>query len=202
MRPSLAVTRLYVETEIRKLEEALQGVVSLPAQTQYLVAEILLIRATSVFETAIAEVAYKIAAGAYYLDGSIPSILFPCRSLLASRNAMLNHGRNRAMSSLKWTRAKFIRSSTEFVIDPNDHYQQRCSALGGQISELFIVRNYAAHRSASSRRDFKSVISNIYGRPRKMYLGQFLLSKNYVAMPNLIRYLIEIKAIIDDVVKK
>ena len=120
-RPSLSITQIKVEKEINKLDSVLNGTQALPANLQYLIAEILLIRVTTIFEDALAQLAYKLAAGALYLDGSAPNILLPCRSLASART--------------------------------------------------------------------------------NMQLGNFLLSSNYVRTPNLRRYFVEVKVIVNDCVK-
>ena len=189
-RPSLSITQIKVEKEINKLDSVLNGTQALPANLQYLIAEILLIRVTTIFEDALAQLAYKLAAGALYLDGSAPNILLPCRSLASARTNMLTHNRASPLQSLRWTRAKYIKESVQFVIDPTDDLISTCGRHGSKISEIFKVRNFAAHRTASSRKNFKTVIKSIYGTNRNMQLGNFLLSSNYVRTPNLRRYFV------------
>lgn len=199
--PSLSRTRNFVEAEINKLDAVVTGVQSAPAVTQYLVSEIILIRTASILESAIAEVAYKIAAGGICLDGTTPKLLHLATSMQSARTAMLSHSRQKAIQNLKWTRAKYISDSVKYVIDPTDHYKTTCARFGFTISEIFKVRNFAAHRSTSSRADFQTVVRLIYGRYRNMQLGYFLLSPHYVRTPNIRRYLIETKVIVNDLTK-
>jgi hypothetical protein len=201
MRPSLIVTKQFVESESQKLESIIHDMASFPTRNQYLVSEIILIRLAAVFEHALAEIAYKIVAGALYCDGSSASLLHSCNSVSASRSAMLTVGRQRQAQWLKWTRSKFIKESTQFVIDPSDHYRLRCNVFGPNLAEIFKVRNFAAHRTPSARIEFNEVVLSIYGRRRKLQIGQFLLSTNLVQVPNINRYFIEVRSIINDLVK-
>lgn len=69
------------------------------------------------------------------------------------------------------------------------------------MAEIFKVRNFAAHRNVSSRAEFRGVVRSVYGRNRIIQLGSFLLSPNYVALPNLRRYLVETKVIVNELTR-
>lgn len=202
MAPSLEVTRRFVDAEMGRLEAALRDMEQMPVNLQYLVSEIILIRAASILEFALAEIAYKIAAGAVYIDGSRPQLLVACRSMSDARTAMLTVGRSKQIQSLKWTRSKFILSSVGFVIDKADHYMISCNNFGARIAEIFKVRNFAAHRTKTAKTEYKEVVRSVYGKSRNMQLGHFLLSGNYLPASNLKRYLIEIRSIVNDTVKR
>jgi hypothetical protein len=202
LAPSLEVTRRFIDSEISRLEAMLRDARGFPASLQYLMAEMILIRAASLLESALAEIAYKIAAGSLYLDGSTPQLLSPCRSMSAARTAMLTIGRAKQVQSLKWTRTKFISWSVGHVINPTDHYVVSCTNFGSRLAEIFKVRNFAAHRTNTAKTDFKEVVRTVYGRSRNIQLGYFLLSTNYVQVENLVRYLVEIRTIVNDTVKR
>lgn len=202
MKPSLAVTREHVDAEIKKLEIVVEEIYSARVKVQYLMSEIILIRVAAILEQAFSDIAFKLAAGAKYLDGSFPLLLTNCSSMAGARSAMLSVGRPKSISNLKWTRAKFISDSVKYVIDPNDHFVSVCNRFGTEISQLFKTRNFAAHRTSGARREFRDVVRSVYGmnRPR-LQLGYFLLSKNYVREPNIKRYLVEARVIVNDLVK-
>lgn len=199
--PSIQTTRHKAHKDIEKLETILNSLEQIPISLQYLISEVVLIRAASVFEYSIAELAYKLSSGATYLDGSRPRLLHNCSTIGTAREAMLSHGRDRRIQNLKWTKAQFIKSSVGNVIDLNDHFCTTCDTYGANIAEIFKVRNFAAHKNTVSKNNYKQVIRVIYGRERNMQLGFFLLSDNYVPLPNLKRYLVEIKVIVDQVTK-
>lgn len=192
--PSLKRTLNDCLVECGKVDAIRGQVADMPARVQFLVAEVLLLRLTSILEGSIAEVAFKIASGATYLDGETPKILVPCTSIVNARTKMLAEGRDRARQNLKWTRAKFIKDSVRHVVDPADHYLATCTNYGSMLAQMFKVRNFVAHRNASSRVEYREAIREVYGRERKLAVGPFLLSNNYVPIPNLDRYIIQTRA--------
>lgn len=200
--PSLAYTQSHVDKEIAKLEAVLEELDNTSAVTKFLVAEIIVIRAASILETALAEVAYKVVAGGIYLDGTNPNLLHQSRSMAGARAAMLQIGRRKPRQFLKWTRANYIVDSVANVIDSADNYVDVCNHFGSNIAQIFKVRNFAAHRNTSTRNEFNSVVRLVYGRKRKMQLGHFLLSRNFVPKNNISRYLVEIRVIVNDLTKK
>lgn len=202
MAPSLANTQRRVDSEIQKLETIVMGMTGIPASLQYFVSEITLIRAASILEIAIAEIAYKIAAGASYLDGSAPTRLVNCKSISGARTAMLTVGHARPKQNLNWTRSHFIAESVRHIISPNDNFCKTCTNFGSQIAEIFKVRNFAAHRNKTSRVKFHEVVRTVYGRDLSLQLGHFLLSSNHVPTPNLRRYLIQTRVIVNDLTKR
>lgn len=201
-KPSIDVTLRNATREIAKLEAVFSNISSIPINMRYLISEVLLIRACSIFEHAISEIAYKISSGAVYLDSSIPCILHVNTSTKSARLAMMTIGREKPIAGLKWTRAKFIKQSVRHVISPGDNFIIVSDRFGENISEVFKVRNFAAHRNNTSRKDFKLIIRQIYGVEKSMQLGNFLLSSNYVEKPNLQRYFVEIKVILNELCKK
>jgi hypothetical protein len=199
--PSLRVTLNNIGYEIDRVTKLKNVLVSVPVDIQYLAAETILIRLTSALEFFIADACYKIASGASYLDGSHPEISILCRSKAHARHEMLNRGRSSPRNWLKWTRAKYIIDSIEHVINPTDNIAIQTSNYSSFINEVFTVRNFASHRSTTSRSNFKTVVKNVYGTPRKLQLGQFLLSPNYLPQSNLDRYLSTVRAMSTDFCK-
>lgn len=199
--PSLQVTLDNIGYEIDRVTKLKSILVTVPVDIQYLAAETILIRLTSALEFFIADACYKVASGAPYLDGSQPNISILCRSKAHAKNEMLNRGPSKPRNWLKWTRAKYIKESIGNVIDPTDNIPIQASNYGSFIHEVFTVRNFASHRSTTSRSNFKTVVRNVYGTPRKVQLGQFLLSPNYLPQSNLDRYLSTVRALSNDFCK-
>ena len=200
-KPSLRVSRERAEGNIQKLETIRVEMRNLPSKTQYLLSEILLIRLASILEDYIGECAYKIACGTPYENGDAAVLLYNARSMPDARNAMLRRNRARPKQSLSWTRASYIKQSVEHVIGSTDHFVTKCDQFGSIWSELFKVRTFAAHRSSSSRENFRAVVRMVYGQPRRMELGQFLLSPHLVVRPNLDRYIQSTRVFVKELVK-
>jgi hypothetical protein len=173
------------------------------AASRYALSEIVLIRATSVFEAALANFAYKLTCGALFPDGSADVILMPARSLDSARVSMQLEGGARTVpkSYLKWTKVKFIGESIKGVLDPSCHYYETCQRFGSSIAEIFEIRNHAAHKNKSSRAGYQKWVKQQYGQERNIQLGYFLLSTNFVSVPNIVRYITTIKIIVDDIAK-
>jgi len=199
--PSLMVTLNNISYDINRVTKLKSVLVTVPVDIQYLAAETILIRLTSALEFFIADACYKIASGASYLDGSHPDISILCRSIAHARHEMLNRGRPKPKNWLKWTRADYIKDSIGNVIEPTDNIRIQTLNYGSFIHEVFTVRNFASHRSTTSRSNFKTVVRNVYGTPRKLQLGQFLLSPNYLPQSNLDRYLSTARAMSNDFCK-
>ncbi len=200
-KPSLEVTRRRATGEIDKLFDALHLSANSDTRLRSHIAEMALIRLASILEISIAEISYKICCGASYLDGTEPKIFEKYRSMAAARTAMLGKDRKKMRQSLKWNRSKEIRDSVCFVIDKSDAFIKTTENHGATISEIFTVRNYAAHRSQSSRTHYKKVVKNIYGTDRLIPLSNFLLSSKLVSKPNIDRYLASSNALIKSYVK-
>jgi hypothetical protein len=172
------------------------------AMSRYALSEIVLIRAASIFEESLATVACKLACGAKFSNGHGDKILVISQSILGAQTSMRLQGgaRTKPRVYLKWTRAKYIRASTKGVLDPTSHYLDTCQKFGSAIDEIFEVRNHAAHKTSSTRRNYLKWVKAQYGQERNLQLGYFLLTKNLTPTPNIERYLTSIRVIVDDLV--
>lgn len=202
MALSLQATKREVETRMRQLYRILEDMPA-TALSRYALSEIVLIRSCSIFEAALAGLAYKIACGGVFENGDADQLLVRCRSLNHARNEMLSKcgALERPRQSLKWTKSRYIAESVDSVIHPDSHYLSRCRAFGREIAEIFEVRNHAAHKNLTSRKGFQKWVSAQYGQERNIQLGYFLLTENLSETPNLKRYLKTITIITTDIVK-
>ncbi|WP_155986317.1 hypothetical protein [Novosphingobium resinovorum] len=172
------------------------------APSRYALSEMVLIRAATVFEEALAAIAYKIACGATFDNGKLDIVLVTSRSLAGARATMLTEGGALASPKqwLKWTRAKFISQSVKGVLAPSSHYVNTCQIFGTQIADLFDARNYAAHKTNTSRTKYKKLVKKQYGHERRIQLGYFLLTKNLSPTSNIEKYIKNVQIIVDQVV--
>ena len=172
------------------------------ALSRYALSKIVLIRAASIFEESLAAVAYKLACGAQFLDGTCDNVIAQSRSLAGARTNMRLEGGARATPKdfLKWTRVAYISNAVRGVLDSASHYVATCQRFGPAIAEIFEVRNYAAHKNSSSRKNYVKWVKGQYGQEREIQLGYFLLTKNLVTTPNIVRYLTSIRVIVGDLV--
>lgn len=196
---SLASTQTEVNRQIDRLSRILEDM-PVTVESRYALSEIVLIRGASIFEEALASIAYKLACGAVFPDGSPDRILVNSRSLVAARNTMRTEGGSRTPPKdfLRWTKARHVAESVRGVIDPTSRYMTTCTRFGSIIAEIFEVRNHAAHKNSSSRRKYMKWVKQQYGQERNIRLGYFLLTRKISATPNVERYLTSIKVIVSD----
>lgn len=197
---SLAATERELNVHLDRLHRILNDMPS-TALSRYALAEIVLIRAASLFEGALATLAYKLACGAQFPSGNPDLVLVQSHSLSSAQMSMRLEGGARAdpKLNLKWTRSRFIIQSVSGVLDPAGHYVQTCQKFGSVIAEIFEVRNHAAHKSGSTREKYLKWVRIQYGHERNLQLGYFLLTQNLSPTPNIIRYLRSIRVVIADI---
>jgi len=196
----LATTITRVIREIKILEDYYNKSSSLELRFQYLIAEVIVLRLFAVLEDGIAEIAYKLAAGAMYLSGRAPRLSVVSRSLDMARTNLINYHRTKGIQ-LRWSKAKYIKESVENVLSSTESFINVALINANVINEMRVVRNYIAHRSETSRRDFKSIINQRFGSPLKISAGSFLLSTKRIPKPIMVEYLIQTRIILHDFAK-
>jgi hypothetical protein len=201
MRVSLSTSEQKLSKELFRLSQILLDMPK-TAASRYALTEIVLIRATAVFETVIADIAYKIACGARFATGAPDLVLVPTISLVAARNSMLTKGGtlSAARSNLSWSRAKHIAESVDGVLDNSGHFLTICRRHGSIIAEMFDVRNHAAHRNQSSKRKYLTHVRAIYGHERKIEVGRFLSTTNLLTVPKIDQYFAAMAAIVREII--
>lgn len=195
-RPNLNITIQNSTLQIDRLHQHQLDCARLEAKYQHFIGEMIMLRLFSIFEDTVAELAYKIAAGAFYINGSSPLLLKKAGRTRDSRALMMNHGRIRPVDNLKWTKPKFIKESVQHVISPAEPFILNAQVHGQIIDEMRKVRNSLAHNSTSARADFKQVLRQIYGFNKNVSPGVFLISTKHHRVCNLTRYIGSTKLII------
>jgi hypothetical protein len=75
------------------------------------------------------------------------------------------------------------------------------SVHGNSIDEMRKVRNFIAHRSTSSRSEYRDVIRLTYGANINISSGVFLISDRRSSIPNIDRYITTTKIVLNDMEK-
>lgn len=186
--------------EIDKLQKYKNESEYLEAKYQHFISEIIMLRLFSVFEDYVADIAYKLAAGAEYLNGAKPSLnVVAARSVVASRTLFLTYGRSKSIQNLKWTKSKFIKDSVQHVIPITESFVINAQKHGAIINEMRVVRNVLAHNSTSAKVDFKDVVRIVYGvNISNMTAGAFLTSTRRKTPCNLNRYIQSTKIVLNE----
>lgn len=194
--PKLLITIRNSNLKINKLMGYRSGSENLEAKYQHFIAEMIMLRLFSIFEDSVAEIAYKLASGAVYANGSSPVLTIQAGSITGARGLFLNHGRATPVQNLKWTKSKFIRESVQHVISTSDPFIRSVQQNGNIIEEMRKVRNVLAHNTTSAKADFKTVVRLTYGANINITPGAFLSSTTRTGRCNLDKYLLSTKAVL------
>jgi hypothetical protein len=201
-RPSLGVPyREFVERN-QKHAKIASAIVGLEPALQKALAELILIRLFDDFQEAVSGIAYRLACGTPYVDGTSPTLLTaPARSAAGARALFESHGRGGSQKYEKWTNTRLIKQTTRFVIDQNGPFIRACDAHSLVIGEMQTVRNRIAHRNARTRKEFNIVLTRYFGgTPTGVTPGALLLTQR-ARPPRLQAYLTATRVIVRDCAK-
>lgn len=194
--PNLRITIQNSAQQIDKLYAHQVDCEKLEAKYQHFIGEMIMLRLFSIFEDSVAELAYKIAAGGLYLNGSSANLIKRAGRTRDARQLFLTHNRPKAKDNLKWTKAKFIRESVDNIIPANESFIINAQAHGQIIDEMRKVRNALAHNSHSAKAEFKDILRILYGVNKNIAPGIFLISKRHHHICNLTRYISSTKIVL------
>lgn len=194
--PSLYATLSSANAQITKLQKYKSDAKPLEAKYQHIISEMIMLRLFSVFEDSVADLAFKITAGAIYTNGVVPAITTTTKRIADARALLLTYGRAKPESNLKWTKARFIRESVEYVIPITESFVVNAQAHGQIIEEMRRIRNVLAHNTKTAKSDFKSVVRETYGANVNISVGAFLTSTRRSNPCNIERYILASRAII------
>jgi hypothetical protein len=197
--PKLESTISRANTTIDRLSSYKTQSANLEAKYQNFISEMIMLRLFSVFEDSVADIAFKITAGATYINGSQPTLNVKANNTTSARALLLSHGRSNSIRNLQWTKAKFIRESVEYVFSPNETFISRVQQHGGIIEEMRKVRNVIAHNSASAKSDYKTLVRTTYGANLNIKVGAFLTSTKRTSIPNIEKYLRSTKVVLYEI---
>lgn len=198
--PNLQITIRNAQQQIDKLIGYRTASEDLEAKYQHFVAEMIMLRLFSIFEDTVAEIAFKIASGAVYLNGKKPILTTKAGSVAGARGLFLSHGRTKPIQNLKWTKSKYIKESVQYVIAITDPFINSAQRNGNIIDEMRKVRNHLAHNTTSAKEEFKNVIRLTYGANIRITSGAFLSSTKRTPICNLERYLSSTKILLSDMI--
>ena len=168
-------------------------------QYQYLVSEVIMLRLFAILESTLADIAFKLACGTTYTNGTVPNTHVKCKSINDAYLKMLSYNRSKPKQYLKWTKTTFIKDSIEKVIDINDPYYTQVQIHGSILDEMRIVRNHIAHRSKDTMRDYRILLRIKFGANIKLQIGAFLTSTKRHSRPLVEQYILTSKIILNDI---
>lgn len=202
-RPSIISTYTKVLADLSIIERFYRQSKLLPsANMQGFVSEVLMLRAFSILEQAIIDVACRVACGVKYRNGTPAMPICRATSCIDAIQKFKNHNRAaKPLHNLNFSRVKQVGDAVKYVIDLNEPFRRNLNNYGVQIDEMRRVRNHIAHRNRSTRDEYKKVLVNRYGANIKLTPAAFLTSTKRQALAVIEEYLIIIKVIIDDITK-
>ena len=196
--PRLSVTVREASHGIARLERFRLTSQHLSPTHQYLIAELIMLRVFAILEAAIENLACKLVAGATYTNGSSPVRLVVARSVRGARYTMEDPTGIGQTISLRWTSSRDIRRSTSAALSPADPFLNNVGKHANILTEMRKVRNFIAHRSASSRRGYKEVTRSVYGANSRIRVEAFLTSRRKRPVAKIDEYLTSTRVMIND----
>ncbi|HIK74719.1 MAG TPA: hypothetical protein EYG00_08470 [Alcanivorax sp.] len=172
----LSITLRNADVNIARLRKHAIEAQELAPRFQHFVAEMIMLRLFSIYESGISEIAYKLVSGACYLNGRYPNLSIKSGAVSASRGILLTHDRPRAVQNLKWTKASFVKDSVKRVIPESEKFVFNTQANGPIIDEMRRIRNVLAHQTSSAKRDYRQILRQAYGANVQVPPGAFLTS--------------------------
>ncbi len=163
--PSLANQAAKIESVISaalQLITQFHTVTNLPRRY---VAELIIIRVFSLFESIVEDAACRMICGASYYDGTHAALqrARPCRGFEQARLAMRTFNRQIPRNELRWGRASDIADNLEMLFPRTEHFIATLLGHGIFVSDLRKVRNHIAHGNQGTHRAFQDVVANRYG---------------------------------------
>lgn len=151
---------------------------------QKLLAEMVLIRLFDDLQEALSGMAYRLACGTDYLDGSSPTLLTsPARSTAGARALFEGHNRTKN-TYVKWSKVSYIKKTTGLVLPSSENFITSCENHSLKISEMQSIRNRIAHKNSDSRKNFDVVLRRYYGAaPKNVTPGLLLLTSRVSPNP-------------------
>jgi hypothetical protein len=200
MAASLSKWPTYAGDQTRRVEGVFSEMRStLPPSTQFLLAEILVLRLAQVLEEVLPEVFCRLVCGAKYHDGKAANRLAAASSVANAEQLMRKFNRTKERRNLKWLNAKDIRGNLEKLLDPGESALAVVDRYTNELDELRAVRNHAAHRVKGTKNAYRNVLSAYYGTSTiTVPVGKFLVSDRF-GIPPLVKYSVVVRALVKEV---
>lgn len=201
-RVSLSTTYKACIRDIDQLRIYIDGSIGMEAKYQYLIAEVVMLRLFAILEHGIKDVALKLACGAEYTNGRLPTVLIPCRSMDDAANKMLTlRPRRDRPRYLKWTKDDFVEKSIRYVLDIRDTFFVNIQNNAILLNEMRVVRNELAHRTRGTRSEYLLELQRIYGVHTRLTVGPFLTSTARHTLSNVERYILSTPIMLNDFIR-
>lgn len=187
--------------DIRVVENYRMKSLTLQPQFQGFVAEVLMLRLFSILEKAVLDVSCRVACGAQYTNGVVPTPIVLANSLGDAINKFKSYNRTSSLQTLRFSSVSNTNKAIKYVIPATEPIRQNLSNFGVQFDEMRNVRNQIAHRNSSTYSQYKNVIMRRYGSALKINTSVFLISTTRERIPVIDQYVTTVKLILTDITK-
>lgn len=160
---SLQSTLSSFRRDLVKLEDLASNMGLLPFRYRKLSAELIHLRLYLIFENTIEEVAYRLAAGVQYCDGTRCHVKVASATTRQVERNFLRWGRANPIKRLVWSNTDSILNNVSFVFEPTEHFCTHFVDHKTALEELRHVRNRIAHKGGSAAKNYKLLIKDQYG---------------------------------------
>lgn len=174
---------------------------TLQPQFQGFVAEVLMLRLFSILEKAVLDISCRVACGAQYTNGNVPTPIVMASSLNDAINKFKNYNRTGSLNHLHFSNVSNTNDAIKNVIPATEPFRQNLSHYGIEFEEMRNVRNQIAHRTSSTYTKYKTVILRRYGSALKLKTSVFLISTTREHRPVIDQYVTTVKLMLTDMAK-
>ena len=203
MNRSLAPTYERFAARSKWIEDFVLRGNTLDALSQRLVGELAILYLAISMEQSIEEICLRVCCGASYLDGSVPFLNKRCKSIENAADQLRVFGRQKKyrIQYLKWLNAVDISGNVKHVIQVSDPIFKALAIHSETLDVVRIVRNHVAHRSKSTRDQYRKEVQKIYGPISKaLEPGIFLMSPR-LKPPLINSLIIRARVLIKDITR-
>lgn len=186
--PSLVVSYNKVIIDINRLENYRISSLTLEPKYQHLIAEVILLRLFSLIENYVKDISSKIACGASYRSGSVPTLFHTCSTVNNALIQFENFNRSTARNP-KWTNSRYSIDTIKKIIPPTEKVRVELANFANFYDEMRKVRNHVAHRSSGTYGNYKVVLISTYGAYLRINTGAFLVSTKRIPTAKIDYYI-------------
>ena len=173
----------------------------LQPQFQGFVAEILMLRLFSILEKAVFDISCRVACGAQYFNGLIPTPIIMARTIDDAINKFKNYNRTSTYDHLQFSNVSNTNKAIKNVIPDTEPFRQNLNHYGVEFEEMRNVRNQIAHRTSNTYSKYRDVIMRRYGSALRIKTSVFLISTTRERRPVIDQYVTIVKLMLLDLAK-
>lgn len=202
MPASLGTTLNGSMRSLSRTETLLNEALTLPASLQRIAGEILLLRAATILENAIADAIRKLICGATYIDGTQTANMITARSIAHADDLIRTYGRKKPAGYTKWLFIPSIKEGVKFILVNQEHCIDVLDKFSNEINDIRVIRNHIAHNNGGTKKEYRKIIDSYYGSNiRLLPCGTMLMSKNISSQTMIRRHIVAVRAIVRDITK-